>query len=186
MLSGGKMQSHFKLFAVASVLAFAVMPAFAVQTTTMKVQGKVIAALCDITMPEGSVSDFSNMTDADLQNVRPTIQFRTSIKSKQLSVAISCKGDTTLAIKVTDNNAASRPSGESLYRSFFFNTVSSDAVGLVIHNWLGLGFASNGARIGAYSISFGKISVDSTVQPMAIVGTGEGDWQVPRGGRVFF
>lgn len=180
------MQPPIKLFTVASLLALSMTSAFAAQTTTMRVQGKIVTAGCTISMPNGDVSDFSNLTEADFDSPRIYFPNRSLIKSKQLAVTVNCPDTTFVAIKATDNNASSLPTDSNTYeRLFHFDTINTD-VPLANINWLGLGFASNGAPIGAYAVSLGTVSVDGNPQPSRLVGTGNGDWQQSIGFGVFF
>lgn len=117
------------------------------QSATFSITGRIVPAPCTITLGNGGLNDWGNLTRGDLVSMGAAY---TMPNTKQMTLAVNCPNPTKLSLSVTDNRAATVTGGHPLHP-----TLGADKL-------FGLG-TQNGSGIGAAVLNIDQLQIKTSI-----------------------
>lgn len=162
----------FKNSLIAGALVLASMGSYAA-SANLTVTGTIIPEACAVTLGNGGVADFGNLSSATVKssNVSTGVNSLYVAPPKSISLNVVCSAPTAIALNWTDNRASSRVA---------LNADDNLRFGLGV---------SNGANVGTYQLGFAALQVAGAIGGTPATPAGHltraknttGAWTVPTG-----
>jgi hypothetical protein len=122
------------------------------QSATFTIIGRITPAPCTITLGNGGLNDWGNLTRGSLV---PKGAAYTMPTAKQMPVAVNCQNPTKLSLSVTDNRAATVTGGHPSHPN-----LGADKL-------FGLG-TQNGSKIGAATLNIDDLQIKTSIAGTAV------------------
>jgi hypothetical protein len=148
---------------LASLIAATAASSYAAETTTLKVQGKIITAACTPNLSNGGVVDFGAISLGELSATDVT-----QLGQKNITLSITCDSAAKVAWTTSDDR------NDSLNN---IEIVNADAIGgntAEAAAQYGLGKTAEGVNIGAYAVTVNVPSVTADGAAKDAISTDDG------------
>lgn len=141
---------------VLAMLAMLAMAGTATADTTadLSVTGTIKSPACEVTLEGGGVVDFGGISRTLLKPADTA-----AIGAKDITATVDCDDKTLVLLKVVDNKAADKPTGNMNVKFEGSSIVGADGAHTNAE-FLGLGQSHTGAPIGGYVLAFGPPKID--------------------------
>ncbi|MEB6380714.1 DUF1120 domain-containing protein [Leclercia adecarboxylata] len=134
--------------------------------TTLKVTGTIVPAACSPSLSNGGEVSFGSIAAASIRNAAEGNSL-VQLGTKDVTLTITCEANAAVGFKMMDNRASS---AVALSSTAFINpSVSGITPATNDYLGFGLGLASNGAKIGAYTVMLDSANVVADGESVATV-----------------
>lgn len=153
-----------------AVLAVTSHAALAANNLEMKVRGNITPVACNITLGNGGIIDYGNISPEKLISDNYLL-----LETKAISLEINCEAPIKIGIKTISLRASTAPDGVQ-FPSGNNRLVIKGKV-YSYHHGLGL---SNGMKIGGYSMSTAYNATSADGKPAKPINSSQGEaWKIP-------